>query len=98
MCITPKMPSMPSAEDQAKQQLEIQRQLQADADKRAAGELADERKRAAVAQRRSRRGRRGRTSLITQRTGGLLGYEVPEGTQAGTLMPIGVGFQTLSNQ
>jgi len=97
MCI-PKAPSMPSAEEQAKQQLEIQRQLQADADSKAAEQLADERKAASVAQQRSRRGRRGRSSLITPRSGGLLGFEVPEGTQSGTLMPTGVGFGSLSNQ
>lgn len=97
MCF-PSMPDMPSAEEQAKQQLEIQRQLQSDADSRAAEQLEDERKRAAVAQRRSRRGRRGRTSLITRRTGGLLGYEVPEGTTQGSLTATGTNFSSLSNQ
>jgi hypothetical protein len=92
------MPDMPSADEQARQQLEIQRQLQKDADERAAGQLADERKRAALAQRRSRRGRRGRSSLITQRSGGLLGYEVPEGTTQGSLTATGTNFSSLSNQ
>jgi hypothetical protein len=97
MCV-PRMPDMPSADEQARQQLEIQRQLQKDADERAAGQLADERKRAALAQRRSRRGRRGRSSLITQRSGGLLGYEVPEGTTQGSLTATGTNFSSLSNQ
>lgn len=88
MCI-PKAPDMPSAEEQAQQQLRIQRQLQEDADSRAAEQLADERKRASVAQLRSRRGRRGRSSLITQRSGGLLGM-----TEQANL---GTDFQTLSN-
>jgi len=89
MCV-PKAPKMPSAEEQAKQQLEIQRQLQADADSRAADEMAAERKKAAVAQQRSRRGRRGRSSLITPRSGGLLGLAEEAG--------LGSDFQTLSNQ
>jgi len=89
MCI-PKAPKMPSAEEQADQQLKIQRQLQADADDRMAGEMEAERKKAALAQQRSRRGRRGRSSLITQRTGGLLGITEQSG--------LGSDFKTLSNQ
>lgn len=89
MCI-PKAPSMPSAEEQAQSQLKIQRELQADADSRAAEQLDAERKKAAVAQQRSRRGRRGRSSLITQRTGGLLGLTEQSG--------LGSDFKTLSNQ
>jgi len=83
---------MPSAEEQAEQQLKIQRELQADADERASGELDKERKRAAVAQRRSRRNRRGRSSLITRRSGGLLG--LGEGASTAT----GTNFSSLSNQ
>jgi len=88
MCI-PKAPKMPSAEEQAHQQLKIQRELQADADQEPA-EMDAERKKAAVAQQRSRRGRRGRSSLITQRTGGLLGITEQSG--------LGSDFKTLSNQ
>lgn len=80
---------MPSAEEQAEQQLKIQRELQADADSRAAEQLDAERKKAAVAQQRSRRGRRGRSSLITQRSGGLLGISEEGG--------LGSDFKTLSN-
>ena len=89
MCF-PKIPEMPSAAEMQRQQLESQRQLQADADSRAADEMAAERKKAAVAQQRSRRGRRGRSSLITPRSGGLLGM-----TEQANL---GSDFQTLSNQ
>ena len=89
MCI-PKAPSMPSAEEQAQSQLKIQRELQADADSRAADEMAKERKKASVAQQRSKRGRRGRSSLITPRSGGLLSLADEAG--------LGSNFETLSNQ
>ena len=96
MCL-PKAPSMPSPEEQAKQQLEVQRQLQADADSRAASELEDERKKARLEQQRSRRGRRGRSSLISQRQTGLFGIS-DDGVATSTIAPTGVGFGSLSNQ
>ena len=78
MCLMPKMPSMPSAEEVSKQQLEVQRQLQADADSRAADELKEQRRKAMREQIRANRRRRGRSSLITKRdtAGGLLGIGV----------------------
>lgn len=96
MCL-PKAPSMPSPEEQAKQQLEVQRQLQADADSKAAKQLEDERKKARLEQQRSRRGARGRASLISQRQTGLFGIS-EEGYAQPTIAPTGVGFGSLSNQ
>tara|TARA_R100001163_G_C5042088_1_gene180009 strand:- start:946 stop:1239 length:294 start_codon:yes stop_codon:yes gene_type:complete len=97
MCF-PKMPDMPSAEEQARQQLEIQRQLQSDADSRAAKELQSQRRSAAEAQRRARRGRRGRSSLITPRPiGGIFGNEDMTETPT-TIAPLGSGLYGISNQ
>ena len=97
MCF-PSAPKMPSAEEQAKQQLEIQRQLQADADSRAAEQLASERKSAAVAQQRARRGRRGRSTLITPRSiGGIFGNQDTT-EQPSTIRPLGSGLYDISNQ
>jgi hypothetical protein len=98
MCIMPKMPAMPSADDMARQQLETQRQLQADADARAAGQLEDERKNARRAQIRRNRRRRGRASLITRRdvAGGLFGA-TDMGTGANTISPLGTDLTQIGN-
>tara|TARA_R100001463_G_scaffold120727_2_gene176847 strand:- start:5382 stop:5675 length:294 start_codon:yes stop_codon:yes gene_type:complete len=97
MCF-PKMPDMPSAEEQSRQQLEIQRQLQSDADSRAADQLKSERKTAAEANRRRRRGRRGRTSLITPRPiGGMFGNEDTT-ANASTIKPLGSSLYGISNE
>ncbi len=89
---------MPSADDMARQQLETQRQLQADADSRAAGQLEDERKNARRAQIRRNRRRRGRASLITRRdvAGGLFGT-TDMGTGANTISPIGTDLTQIGN-
>ena len=97
MCF-PSAPKMPSPEEQARQQLEIQRQLQADADSKAAKELEQQRKEAAVAQQRSRRGRRGRTSLMTSKgVGGIFGIQDQTPTGASTIAPLGSNLYDINN-
>jgi len=97
MCM-PKMPSMPDPAETARQQLEVQRQLQADADSKAAEQLADERKNARRAQVRANQRRRGRSSLITRRdlASGLFGT-TGVGTGADTISPLGSNLNTISN-
>ena len=89
-------PKMPSASELAKQQLEVQRQLQADADSRSAKEMADIRKQASVDQRRRAKSRRGRTSLITKRAlgPGLLGI-TDDTARADTLSPLGTDYTAI---
>tara|TARA_Y100000748_G_C15088655_1_gene329564 strand:+ start:110 stop:409 length:300 start_codon:yes stop_codon:yes gene_type:complete len=98
MCF-PKVPEMPSAAEMQKQQLETQRALQRDADDRAAGELADERRRARRTQIRQSARRRGRSSLITRRdiAGGLFGA-TDTGAAANTITPLNPGItNSISN-
>ena len=98
MCF-PSAPKMPSAEEQAKQQLEIQRQLQADADSKAAKQLEEERKKAAVAATRARAGRRGKTSLITSRgVGGIFGTTDQSMSSPTSIAPLGSGLYDISNK
>lgn len=89
-------PKMPSASELAKQQLAVQRQLQADADSRAAKELADVRKQASLDQRRRAKTRRGRSSLISRRAlgPGLLGI-TDYTTKSDTLSPLGTDYTAI---
>ena len=84
------MPKMPDPSEMARQQLETQRSLQADADKRSTAQLADERRKAKRKQIRASAKRRGRSSLISKRdiAGGLFGAE-DVGQGAYTIAPLG---------
>ena len=94
MCF-PKIPEMPSAAEMQRQQLESQRQLQADADSRAASQLADDRRKAKRLQIRQNARRRGRSSLITRRdiARGLFGT-TDVGTAANTITPLNADITT----
>ena len=84
------MPKMPDPAEMQKQQLEMQRSLQADADSRATAQLAEERKKAKRRQIRASASRKGRSSLISKRdiAGGLFGAE-DVGQGAYTIAPLG---------
>ena len=84
------MPKMPDPSEMARQQLETQRSLQADADKRSTAQLEAERKKAKLRQIRASAKRRGISSLISKRdiAGGLFGAE-DVGQGAYTIAPLG---------
>ena len=84
------MPKMPDPADMARQQLEVQRSLQADAEKRSTAQLEAERRKAKRKQIRASASRKGRSSLISKRdiAGGLLGA-TDVGQGAYTIAPLG---------
>ena len=84
------MPKMPDPAEMARQQLEVQRTLQADADSRATKQMEDERRKAKRKQIRASAKRRGRSSLISKRdiAGGLFGT-TDVGQGAYTIAPLG---------